>query len=107
MKLTKKQLKKIIKEEIAAVVAEDDDGRIGLQKLPAMDHAGYSSRVDSAEEHSNSSRRGMAEILLDDDEYKISDRALAAIWKILEKAVRVKAQFGPEVWDIHGELVDQ
>jgi len=109
MKLTKNQLRKMIKEEIVEVITEndgEDDGRIALQKLPAMDHAGYSDRVD-ADEPPARSRDDIARILLDDRQYRISQKALDGIWKILEKAVRVHARFGPEVWDIHGKLADE
>ena len=92
---------KIIKEEITSAVGEsttkaqfgpeewDEDGNIVNEEPPL------------------SSREGIASILADPGEYKISDRTVAAIWKILEKAVRVHAEFGPEVWNIHGEPVDQ
>ena len=102
MKLTKKQLMKIIKEELSTTVGESTTkAEFGPEE---WDEEG---NIVNDEESPLNSRREMARIIADEREYKISDRALAAIFKIMEKAVRVKAEFGPEVWDIHGELVDQ
>jgi len=104
MKLTKSQLRKIIKEEITAVVAEDDDGRIGLQKLAPMDHAGYSRRTD-VDEADPTDRERIASVLAS-SEYAIDDAAIASILGIIEKSARRRAQFGPEEWDIYGNITN-
>ncbi len=108
MKLTKSQLRRIIKEEITAVVTESDYeetfGRAGLQKLAPMDHAGYSRRTD-VEEADPTDRERIASVLAS-SEYAIDDAAIASILGIIEKSARRKSEDGPEEWDIDGNVTN-
>jgi len=93
MRITKSELKKIILEEYQRIPFEEGYG------------AGFGDGEDE-EDPPRESRAGVMQILSDKD-YIVSDKALLQIWKILEKDVRQKAQFGPEVWDIHGNIVNE
>ena len=100
MKLTKSQLKKIIKKELKEAYKgiSPDEHSSGWGRL---DRAyGTEDPVDSPE----GSREHIVEILSDSD-WKISPAALKKIFAILEKHAYEKGEYGGEKTNIHGDLV--
>ena len=105
MKITKSQLKKLIKEEIDAVVSENEEDRRGpLQKLSSMDHEGYSKRVD-IDEPDLTDRERMASVLANPN-YEMNDETIAALLAIIVAKARKTAEYGPEVMDIYGKVTN-
>tara|TARA_R110000744_G_scaffold7682_2_gene26573 strand:- start:6761 stop:7084 length:324 start_codon:yes stop_codon:yes gene_type:complete len=105
MKITKSQLRKLIKEEIDAVVSENEEDRRGpLQKLSSMDHEGYSSRAD-IDEPDLTDRERMASVLAN-TRYIIDDETIAALLAIIVAKARKRDQYGPEEMDIYGKVTN-
>ena len=105
MKITKSQLKKLIKEEIDTVVSENEEDRRGpLQKLSPMDHEGYSSRAD-IDEADPTDRERMASVLANPN-YNIDDETIAALLAIIVAKARKRTFGGPEEMDIYGKVTN-
>lgn len=108
MKITKKQLRKIIKEELGKVIEGTYTAASGLEYSDTDRHGwGRLDRAHGTEDPVDSpegSREHIVEILSDSD-WKISPAALKKIFAILEKHAYEEGEYGGEKTNIHGDLV--